>query len=71
MPAWTPERRKQQSELIRRWQPWKRSTGPRTVEGKSKAARNAYKGATRSTLRRLARFLRENERDVPRLRLDF
>ena len=32
---WTPERRAQQAEAIREWQPWKRATGPRTVEGKA------------------------------------
>ena len=58
--AWTPERRKRQSELIRRWRPWERSTGPRTNEGKALAARNAYKGGTRLLLRKLARLLAES-----------
>ncbi len=56
--GWTPERRAQQSELIRLWKPWDRSTGPRTLEGKARVSRNAYKGGTRALLRELARLLR-------------
>ena len=61
---WTPERRAKQAEAIRAWQPWKRATGPRTVEGKAKASRNAYAGAIRLQLRELARALREIDTDV-------
>lgn len=42
--GWTLERRKQQAEAIRRWQPWAKSTGPRSPDGKERAARNADKG---------------------------
>lgn len=42
--AWTPERRKKQADAIRRWQPWSKSTGPRTAEGKARSSRNADKG---------------------------
>ena len=28
--AWTPERKARQSELIRKWKPWERSTGPKS-----------------------------------------
>lgn len=42
--SWTPERRAKQAEAIRRWQPWNRSTGPRTDEGKARSSRNADKG---------------------------
>jgi hypothetical protein len=55
----TPEHRRLQAEAIRRWKPWQKSTGPKTPEGKAKAARNGYKGATRQLLRALARVLRE------------
>ncbi len=57
--GWTEERRKKQSELIRTWKPWKKSTGPRSQEGKAKVARNAYKGGYRSKLRSLARAMRD------------
>ena len=42
--GWTPERRKQQSEAIRRWKPWQQSTGPKSPEGKAVVARNAWTG---------------------------
>lgn len=42
--SWTPERRAKQAEAIRRWQPWSKSTGPRTNEGKARSSRNADKG---------------------------
>jgi len=45
--GWTPERRKRQSELIRQFHPWERSTGPRTPEGKARVAKNGYRGAGR------------------------
>ena len=40
---WTPELRARQAESIRAWQPWTRSTGPRTPEGKAVSAANARK----------------------------
>lgn len=42
--GWTLERRAQQSAAIRRWQPWEKSTGPRSSDGKARSARNADKG---------------------------
>lgn len=42
--GWTPERRAKQAEAIRHWQPWAKSTGPRTEEGKARSSRNADKG---------------------------
>lgn len=67
MRIWTPEARKAQAEAIRRWQPWKDSTGPRTEAGKAKVAGNAckespYERARRklvtATLRRQSRYRR-------------
>jgi hypothetical protein len=54
----TPEHRSRQSLAIRRWPPWEESTGPKSVEGKAKSARNSYQGGWRETLRKLARQLR-------------
>ena len=42
--AWTDARRRQQSELIRSWAPWRKSTGPKTPEGKAIAAHRGYQG---------------------------
>ena len=39
--GWTPERKEKQSALMRMLKPWERSTGPKTDEGKARAARNS------------------------------
>ncbi|MGH8608751.1 MAG: hypothetical protein ACREX9_15455 [Gammaproteobacteria bacterium] len=46
--GWTSERRVRQAALIHRWKPWKRSTGPKTPEGKARVVRNAFKGGLRA-----------------------
>lgn len=55
---WTPEQRQRQRDAIQRWKPWTRATGPRSTEGKARAARNAWNGGARALLRELARALR-------------
>ena len=55
--TWTPERRARQAELIRTWQPWKQSTGPKSVEGKARVATNAWRGGHRAQLRELSRLV--------------
>lgn len=57
--GWTPERKARQAELIRIWKPWLRSTGPRTDEGKARAARNAFKNGSYRQIRRLSKTLNE------------
>lgn len=59
----TPEHRRLRAELIRQWQPWRCSTGPKTPEGKAKSALRGFKGGIRQQLRELARVLRE-QRDL-------
>ena len=61
--GWTPDRRAQQSMRMRALMPWLLSTGPRTAAGKARAARNAYKGGLRASLRRLRRALNEAAQD--------
>ena len=39
---WTPEQRAQQAAKISQWQPWTKSTGARTPEGKAVSSQNAY-----------------------------
>ena len=41
--GWTEERRRKQAEAIKRWKPWKSSTGPKTRSGKERVRYNALK----------------------------
>lgn len=59
--GWTPERRARQAELIKQWQPWKKSTGPISEEGKAKTSINAWKGGVRPQLREVSKVLRKQE----------
>ena len=71
MNGWTPERRALQAQAIRRWRAWARSTGPRTVEGKARSARNAYRGGhwrrEREFFKRARQVLREHREALERL----
>jgi hypothetical protein len=40
MRHWTPEERAEQARKISAWQPWGRSTGPRTDTGRARSAQN-------------------------------
>ena len=59
----TPEHRALRAALIQRWKPWEKSTGPKSPEGKARAAMRGYKGGTRAMLRELGRMLRPLRRD--------
>ena len=48
MRQWTQEERLKQAEMIRNWQPWKKSTGAKTSAGKAISKMNAYKHGGRS-----------------------
>lgn len=39
--GWTPERRARQSEAIRTWKPWLKSTGPKSAAGKKASSANS------------------------------
>ena len=58
----TPEHKALRAELIKQWRPWEKSTGPKSPEGKEKAAMRGYKGGTRPMIRELAVALREQAR---------
>ena len=60
--GWTLERRRLQVELIRQWQPWAKSTGPRTPEGKESVSRNAWAGGQRQKMRELTKLVNEQVR---------
>ena len=55
--TWTPERRARQAELIRTWQPWAKSTGPRSPEGRQRVSMNAWTGGHRAQLRELSKMV--------------
>ena len=52
--TWTPEQRAKQAELIRNWQPWTKSTGAKTEDGKFISSMNAWKGGKREETRAAA-----------------
>lgn len=49
--GWSAERRQRQAELVKNWKPWLQSTGPKSVSGKHKVSRNAFKGGQRAKIR--------------------
>ena len=61
---WTLEQRQQQAEKIRQWQPWKQSTGAKTLAGKSIASRNAFKGGIRHKLTQLRKLLQKQKKFI-------
>ena len=61
--GWTPERRKKQSEAIRRWKPWNKSTGPKSFEGKAAVAGNAWTGGKWQELRNSVKGLNQAMRE--------
>jgi len=74
--GWTPERRARQAALIRTWQPWRRSTGPKTEAGKARAALNARRHGLRSrdylaTAAEARRAIRRAAATVARVRIRF
>ena len=57
MNGWSKERRARQAELIRGWQPWAKSTRPKSDEGKERVSRNAWRGGHRERLRELSKLV--------------
>ena len=55
--GWTTQRQTKQAERIHHWQPWTRSTGPRTTEGKARSSQNARRGKNWLTLREAMKSL--------------
>lgn len=64
MHGWTSERNARQAELIQTWRPWERSTGPKTTEGKSRNAMNAWRGGHGQKLRELSRAVNQEIRQT-------
>lgn len=62
--GWTEERRRKQSEAIRRWTPWNKSTGPKSDEGKAKASMSAFKGNKRERMREVQKLTKQLARAI-------
>ena len=63
--GWTLERRKRQAEQIRQWQPWAKSTGPKTKQGKLIASQNSRKNGLHSReMRKLKTILVLQQRNL-------
>ena len=56
--TWTPERKAKQATAIQNWKPWQKSTGPKSLQGKTKVSRNAFRGGKRAKFRAVARMLK-------------
>jgi hypothetical protein len=54
--GWTEERRQKQAEMIRRWKPWEKSTGPKTSAGKERCRMNACKDHSIHEAKKLLRL---------------
>ncbi len=63
----TPEHRKLMGELIRRWKPWEKSTGPKSAEGKAKVSQNAFRGGWREEMKVLRAMLKEQDEALKRV----
>jgi hypothetical protein len=62
--GWTLERRRNQAALISKWRPWEQSTGPKTEQGKSIVANNAWRGGHRTRLKYLSKMVDQEMRRV-------
>jgi hypothetical protein len=67
MRHWTPEERLKQAELIRNWQPWKKSTGAKTLEGKARSSRIAYKHGLSQLQKNLRSVLKQQKHLLKRI----
>ena len=54
---WTPEARTKQAAKIHNWQPWAKSTGAKTEQGKVTSSLNACKGYKRAIYRNGRRIM--------------
>ena len=61
MRHWTTEERLKQSQLIQNWQPWNKSTGARTPEGKKASSMNAFKGGFKSSFRNILKEFKQQK----------
>ncbi|RFB78946.1 hypothetical protein [Methylovirgula sp. 4M-Z18] len=59
MARWSEARRAGQAARIREWQPWLKSTGPKTAAGKQRVAQNTIShGACSAEMKEIRAYLR-------------
>lgn len=63
----TTKHRALRSALIRHWKPWEKSTGPKSPEGKERAAMRGLKGRIRPLIRELARAVAQQKMTLDKL----
>jgi len=60
---WTEERRRKQAEIVKKTEPTRHSTGPRSKAGKARVSQNAYKHGMRGGIyRQVSSLLSENNK---------
>lgn len=64
--GWTEERRAAAAAAIKKWEPWKRSTGPTTPEGKARSAQNLRPSAARRSEWLFRRHARQEQSRIRR-----
>ena len=60
----TADHRRLMGELIRKWKPWLKSTGPKTTVGKAQICQTAFKGGARQEVKKLRDLLKEQGRTL-------
>jgi hypothetical protein len=60
----TADHRRLMGELILKWKPWLKSTGPKTTLGKAQICQNAFKGGARQEVKKLRDLLKEQVRTL-------
>lgn len=73
--GWSEERKQRQALMIQEWKPWQHSTGPKSCEGKQRAAKNAYKGEEwrllREKIKRLKRLMKDQRMEMEEVDSNF
>lgn len=67
MRNWSTEERQRQRELIQLWKPWTKSTGAKTLEGKTRSAQNAFKTGKSIEIREMIKQLNKLLKDQKEL----
>ena len=68
MRRWIAEERLRQSQLIRNWQPWNKSTGAITAQGKARSSQNAFKHGFSKLEKEMRSLLKQQEQFLERLK---